>query len=196
MVKAMKKTIQVVIEMCQMYNETGRIINMDNLYSSPEVFITLKNKELYARGTVRLNCKYLPRFIKYLKKDMVNLERGLYQFASNIEHNMSLHCWHNKNPVYMLSSCNSTKIDVVQRQSGKNKVTIRCPHAVKTCNKNMQVVDQFNHPISLFLLGEFHTFTKYYKKIAMVLMDFVLVNADLHMKIYQEQVLSPKKKRS
>ena len=77
----------------------------------------------------------------------------------------------------MLSSCDSTKINVVQRQSGKNKVTISCPLAVKKYNENMQAVDQFNHLISLFLLGESHTFTKYYKKIAMVLMDFVLVNA-------------------
>ena len=61
-----------------MHNETGRIINMDNLNSSPEVFNALKNKGLYACGTVRLNHKYLPRFIKYLKKDMVKLERGSY----------------------------------------------------------------------------------------------------------------------
>ena len=31
----------------------------------------------------------------------------------------------------MLSSCDSIKIDVVQRQSGKNKFTISCPLAVK-----------------------------------------------------------------
>ena len=195
MVEAMQKTIQTVTDMCRTYNDTGRIINMDNLYSSPEVFIALKNKGLYARGTVRLNRKYLPRFIKYLKKDMVNLERGSYLFASNIEHNMSMHCWHDKNPVHMLSSCDSTKVDVVRRQSGKNKVTISCPLAVKNYNENMQAVDQFNHLISLFSLGESHTFTKYYKKIAMVLMDFVLVNAYLHMKIYQEQELSPKPKK-
>ena len=103
--------------MCQKYNGTGRIINMDNLYSSPEVFIALKKKGLYARGTVRLNRKYLPRFIKYLKKDMANLERGSYQFASNIEHNMSMHYWHDKNSVHMLSSCDATKINVMQRQS-------------------------------------------------------------------------------
>ena len=194
-VQEVQKTIRTVTDMCRSYNGTGRIINMDNLYSSPEVFIALKNKGLYARGTVRLNRKYLPRFIKYLKKDMANLERGSYQFASNIEHNMSMHCWHDKNPVHMLSSCDSTNIDVVQRQSGKNKVTISCPVVVKKYNENMQAVDQFNHLISLFSLGESHTFTKYYKKIAMVLMDFVLVNAYLHMKIYQEQEVSPKPKK-
>ena len=195
MVEAMQKTIRTVTDMCGKYNETGRIINMDNLYSSPEVFIALKKKGLYARGTVRLNRKYLPRFIKYLKKDMANLERGSYQFASNIKYNMSMHCWHDQNPVHMLSSCDSTIVDVVQRQSGNKKVTISCPLAVKKYNENMQAVDQFNHLISLFSLGDSHTFTRYYKKIAMVLMDFVLVNAYLHMKIYQEQELIPKPKK-
>ena len=195
LVEEMQKTIRTVTEMCRKYKNSGRIINMDNLYSSPEVFIALKNYGLYARGTVRLNRKYLPKFIKYLKKDMATLDRGSYQFASNIKHNMSMHCWHDSNPVHMLSSCDSTIVDVVERQAGKNKVTISCPVAVKEYNENMQAVDQFNHLISLFSLAENHTFTKYYKKIAMVLMDFVLVNAYLHMKIYQEQELYPKPKK-
>ena len=87
----------------------------------------------------------------------------------------------------MLSSCDSTGVDVVKRQSGRNKVTISCPVVVNKYNENMQAVDQFNGLISLFSLGESHTFTKYYKKIAMVLMDFVLVNAYLHRKIHHEQ---------
>ena len=55
MVEAMQKTIRTVTDMCQKYNGKGKIINMDNLYSSPEVFIALKKKRLYACGTVRLN---------------------------------------------------------------------------------------------------------------------------------------------
>ena len=190
-----QKTLQTVTDMCRKYNGSGRIINMDNLYSSPEVFIALKNNGLYARGTVRLNRKYLPKFIRYMRKDLKQIDRGSYEFASNIEHNMSMHCWHDSNPVHMLSSCDSTGVDVVKRQSGRNKVTISCPVVVKKYNENMQAVDQFNGLISLFSLGESHTFTKYYKKIAMVLMDFVLVNAYLHRKIHHEQEESPKPKK-
>ncbi len=65
-----QKTLQTVTDMCRKYNGSGRIINMDNLYSSPEVFIALKNNGLYARGTVRLNCKYLPKFFRYMRKDL------------------------------------------------------------------------------------------------------------------------------
>lgn len=190
-----QKTIRTVTDMCRKYYGTGRIINMDNLYSSPEVFIALKNNGLYARGTVRLNRKYLPKFIKYMRNDLKKIDRGSYEFASNIEYNMSMHCWHDSNPVHMLSSCDSTGVDVVKRQSHGNKVTISCPVAVKKYNENMQAVDQFNGLISLFSLGESHTFTKYYKKIAMVLMDLVLVNAYLHRKIHHEQEETPKPKK-
>ena len=61
----------------------------------------------------------------------------------------------------------------------------------------MQAVDQFNKLMSLFSLSEAHTFTKYYKKIAMVLMDFVFVNSYLHHKILIETSpsIDNKKKR-
>ena len=50
MVEAMQKTIRTVTDMCQKYNGTGRIINMDNLYSSPEVFIALRKKDCMLVG--------------------------------------------------------------------------------------------------------------------------------------------------
>ena len=82
---------------------------------------------------------------------MTKLPRGSYQFAVNREYNMSMHCWHDKNPVHVLSTADST---------------------------------QFNKLMSLFSLAQAHAFTKYYKKIAMVLMDFVLVNSYLHLKLW------------
>ena len=40
---------------------------------------------------------------------------------------MSMHSWHDSNPVHMLSSYDSTGVDVVKRQYRGNKVTISCP---------------------------------------------------------------------
>ena len=179
-----QKTVQIVTNLCKNYAGSGRVINMDNLYSSPLVFIKLKEMSLYARGTVRLNRKYLPRFIKYMKKDMTKLPRGSYQFAVNKEYNMSMHCWHDKNPVHVLSTADSTQVEEVSRRSGMDRIVVKCPSTVKNYNKNMQAVDQFNKLMSLFSLAQAHAFTKYYKKIAMVLMDFVLVNSYLHHKLW------------
>ena len=37
--KVAQKTVQTVTSLCKNYRHTGRIINMDNLYSSPLVFV-------------------------------------------------------------------------------------------------------------------------------------------------------------
>ena len=50
--KVAQKTVQTVTSLCKNYKHTGRIIDMDNLYSSPLVFIKLKEMSLYTRGTV------------------------------------------------------------------------------------------------------------------------------------------------
>lgn len=193
--KTAQKTVQTVTSLCKNYQGSGRVINMDNLYSSPLVFIKLKEMSLYARGTVRLNRKYLPKFIQYLRRDMSNLKRGSYQFAVNTEYNMSMHCWHDKNPVHVLSTADSTTVEEVSRKQGSDKIIVQCPSTIKNYNKNMQAVDQFNKLMSLFSLCEAHTFTKYYKKIAMVLMDFVFVNSYLHHKLFLESIVSPDEKR-
>ena len=52
-----------------------------------------------------------------------------------------------------------------------------CPNTVKKFNKNIQDVYKFNDFMSLFSLNEINVFTKYYKKIAMEPLDFILVNA-------------------
>ena len=75
-------------------------MNIDNLYSSPLIVVKLNEISLYARGTICLNRKYLPCFMKYLDKDMKKLLRGSCQFAV---YNMTMHCWNDKNHVYILS---------------------------------------------------------------------------------------------
>ena len=60
--KDVPKMVQLVTSMCKCLKGTGVVVNMDNLYSSPEAFIALKKLGIYARGTFRSNRKYLPFF--------------------------------------------------------------------------------------------------------------------------------------
>ena len=46
----------------------------------------------------------------------------------------------------------------------------------------MQGVDQFNKLITLFSMSNLH-FDKYYKKVAMILMDLAVTNSYLHYKM-------------
>ena len=58
----------------------------------------------------------------------------------------------------------------------------------------MQGVDQFNKLLTLHSLASLK-FDKYYKKIAMVLLDFALTNAYLHYKIANEDTMDKKYRR-
>ena len=56
-------------------------------------------------------------------------------------------------------------------------VEVPCPASIRKYNEEMGGVDRFNQLMSLFSLRKLLTFDRYYKKVAMVLMDFVLINA-------------------
>ena len=180
--KEVPKMVQLVTSMCKCLKGTGIVVNMDNLYSSPEVFIALKKIGIYARGTFRSNRKYLPSFVKFTKSETLKLPRGCFRLATNEEHNLSCYAWNDKNPVHILSSADGTDVETTRRRSKSEKINVLCPSAVKRYNQGMQAVDQFNKLLTLFSLASLK-FDKYYKKIAMVLLDFAITNAYLHHKI-------------
>ena len=178
----MPKTVKLVSSMCEMLRNSGCVVNMDNLYSSPEVFIELRRMGIYARGTVRTNRKYLPKFIQFSKTDVKNMARGSYRFATNDQYQISCYAWNDKNPVHLLSTADSTDVQFTKRQTKSEKINVVCPVAIKEYNAGMQGVDQFNRLITLFSMSNLH-FDKYYKKVAMILMDLAVTNAYLHYKM-------------
>ena len=122
---------------------------------------------------------------------MKNLERGHFRFATNRMFNMSVYAWNDKNPVHVMSTADATTLDIVDRRTKNQVIEVGCPLAVKLYNEGMQGVDQFNKLMSLFSMYKLNTFEKYYKKIAMVLFDFALVNAYQHFRMDNSN-LSPK----
>ena len=52
--------------------------------------------------------------------------------------------------------------------------------AIRKFNHGMHGVDRFDLLVSLFSLAKQHSFRKYYNKLTMGLLDFALVNAELH----------------
>ena len=44
------KLVSLVLDMCKGMYSSGRVVNMDNYYTSPEVAIALAKKEVYIRG--------------------------------------------------------------------------------------------------------------------------------------------------
>ena len=185
------RMVKLVTSLCECLRGTGVVVNMDNLYSSPEVFIHLHQMGIFARGTFRSNRKYLPSSVHFSKSEVKDLPRGCFRLATNKEFNLSCYAWNDKNPVHLLSSADGTDIDVTQRRSKSEKIDVLCPSAIKRYNLGMQGVDQFNKLLTLFSLANLK-FNKYYKKIAMVLLDFGLTNAFIHYKLANKGTLDKK----
>ena len=140
---------------------------------------------VYARGTFRTTKKYLPQFIKFSKAETEKLPRGCFRLATNAKHNLSCYAWNDNSPVHVLSSADGTIMETTKRKSKSEKIDVFCPVAVKKYNQGMQGVDQFNKMLTLFSLANLK-FDKYYKKIAMVLLDFAITNAFLHYRLANE----------
>ena len=187
-IPAMVKTVTSV---CEPLRGTGVVVNMDNLYSSPEVFINLLKMGIFARGTIRCNRRYLPTFIRFTKSEAKSLPRGCFRVATNEEYNLSCYAWHDKNPVHVLSSADGTDCVSTKRKTKSVKVDFLCPSAIERYNHGMQGVDQFNKLLTLFSMANLK-FNKYYKKIAMVLLDFALTNAFLHFRLANKKRLDKK----
>ena len=95
---------------------------MDNLCSSPEIFIELRRMDIYAREIVCTNRKYLPSFIQLSKADVKNMARGSYRFATNDNHQISCYAWNDKNSVHLLSTADSTDVQFTKRQTKSEKL--------------------------------------------------------------------------
>ena len=180
--KDVPKMVNLVCTLCEMLRGTGVVVNMDNLYSSPEVFIRLKEMGIYARGTFRKNRKYLPSFIQFKKNELKKMSRGCFRFAINKKHHLSCYAWNDKCPVHLLSSADGTYITSTQRRVKATKIDVVCPSVVQRYNEGMQGVDQYNKLLTLFSMANLK-WNRYYKKVAMVLLDFAITNAYLHFKM-------------
>jgi hypothetical protein len=58
---------KLVLEMCRRYNNTLRRVNMYNYYTSPAVLIMLRNRGIYAIGTVKKKRRLVPAQIVLTK---------------------------------------------------------------------------------------------------------------------------------
>ena len=67
-------TTQLVTTLLQGYKNMGHIVFIDKFYSSPDLFLSLKDKfGIRACGTVRLNRKHMPHI---LQPSVLKLKKG------------------------------------------------------------------------------------------------------------------------
>ena len=187
------KTTKLVLDICSKMQGTGRVVNTDNYYTSPQLAIALKNVGIYFRGTCRRSRKMFPNSVTFSKKEAKKVGRGKVKIAVNQRHGLTAMGWTDGNAVHFLSSVDGNTMTTVNRRIGCEKKSITAPIAIKRYNKGMQGVDRFDQLMSLFSLASRHPFKKWYKKMMMALLDIGLVNAEQHywMKNKEEKKNNP-----
>ena len=174
------KIDNIVVDMCRPYYGSGRVVNMDNLYTGPVVAAFLAKKDVYIRGTVRTNRAGFPKAVIIQKLEASKRGRGVIKCMIDKHHKLAAYGWTDGNPVHLLTSADSTSVSEVTRQIGTKKRRVRAPLVAKRYNEGMQAVDRNDQLRQLFSLSGRHGFKKYYVKIALGLFDMALANAWIH----------------
>jgi Transposase IS4 len=171
---------KLVLELCQPLFGTKRIVNMDNFYVSPQLLEQLYLKGLYARGTVRMSRKHTPKHLTFSKRDLAKYPRGSYRVgvcSEGVNRPIIFASWLDGSVVNILSNVDSTECTEIKRTHGGSSKTYEAPQVLQQYSKFMQGVDRVDQIRARFSIADGHTFKKWYKKLAMGLIDFARVNA-------------------
>ena len=127
----------VVLQLTRKIKERNIRLFTDNFYTSPSLFMTLKNDGIYACGTVRANRKGMPRDFKSDKE----MKRGDADFRHT--HGLYAVKWKDNRSVHVLSTIDGTEMtNVKRRQRGQSeKVNEPCPKMISTYNDGMKGTD-------------------------------------------------------
>lgn len=165
-----------VLQLCQPLFGKGRVLNIDNYYTSPQLMDQLMSRGLYCRGTVRKNRKHVPVIARFTVQERA-MSRGYCKFAVRADKKMLCASWNDGNEVSIMSTADGTTMATVERRMGARREPIPAPEAIKNYNRYMQGVDRLDQLRACFSLTDGHSFKYWYRKLAFGLIDMARVNA-------------------
>lgn len=151
--------------------QPGHVVYMDNYYSSPSLFSSLKEKQLGAVGTVRVNRRGLPTEIKTKQKK--NMPTRHWRKG-----NMLALSWFDKKQVNMLSTVHTAMfqdVSIRDRRSATGSRQVKKPTSVAAYNTFMGGVDKADQLVSYY--GFPHRHKRWYLSIFHQLTELCLTNA-------------------
>ncbi|XP_050410991.1 piggyBac transposable element-derived protein 4-like [Patella vulgata] len=135
-------TSRVVLDLTRKCQFQNMIVNVDNFYTSANLFRELENVGIFARGTCRTNRKNWPKNLKPKDEDVKKWPSGEYKImqASNLTAGM----WKDKRIVNFMSTADSplSTVEVQRKQKDGTVKTVKCPVTIKEYNSNMAGVDR------------------------------------------------------
>ena len=129
---------RVVLDLSERLRGGHYVLNMDNFFSSLELFERLKREGLYARGTVRVNRRGWPR---QLLSEVRLRSQG--DCAAAQKGTLSAFSWRDKRVVNLLSTADDPTVEttVSRKQRDGTKKEVPCPSTLLHYNNNMNGVD-------------------------------------------------------
>lgn len=175
--------LSLIMDMCEPLSGSGRVVNMDNYYTSPKAAWMLAQEKVYMRGTCRTNRIGFPSGISFSSKEKNNWDRGSMRGMIERRKGIAAFGWLDGNPVHFLTTADGNGDTEVKRRVGRERMSVRAPIGILQYNKGMQAVDRHDQLREGFSLSARHGFKKYYQKIALGLIDMAVVNAWIHYKL-------------
>ena len=180
---------RVVCDMTRNIWGMHHIVNIDNFFTSPDLFEKLLDKGTYARGTVRSNRKGYPLSI-LKQKDLK--EQGQYNTAQKGE--LTACVWRDKKPIFLLSSAeNPASLNTtVPRKSRNGQIKdIPAPTIIPQYNMNMNGVDHSDQMRTEY--STYRTSRKWWHYLFWFLFDLCITNGLVLMKESQNHQRYTKK---
>lgn len=149
----------------------GSQVFFDNFFSSTKLLQVLREKDILACGTFRVNKRDLPQVVKENNK----LERGSYIWRRKAE--VVAYQWRDSKNVHLMSNYHDPEDRVqVQRtlQNGK-KMAVECPSVVKDYNTWMGGVDKFDQKRNAYPADR--RSKRWWSRIFYFMLDAAVVNA-------------------
>ena len=183
---------QVVSQLVE-HLQPGHIVYMDNYYTSPSLFLALKEKRMGAVGTVRANRKGLPEEIRTKHKKGTPTRHWR-------KGNMLALSWYDKKQVNVLSTIHTaTSVDVAvrDRRSDTGSRRVQKPSSVASYNTYMGGVDKADQLVSYYRLPHrhrrwylaiFHQLTKLCTTNAMILYE-TITKKSISLKQFRAQLI-------
>jgi hypothetical protein len=182
--------VSLIMDMCEPFFGSGRVINMDNYYTSPTIACMLSEQKLYMRGTCRTNRIGFPGGITFSTREKSNLYRGSIKGMIEKRKRIAAFGWLDGNPVHFITTADGNAATTVNRRIGREQKAIEAPVGIRNYNAGMQAVDRHDQLRERFPLCSRHGFKKYYQKIALGLIDMAVVNAWIHYKLVNPEKCS------
>ena len=157
---------RVVFDLMVNYLDKAHHLYVDNFYTSLNLVKSLKDRQTYVCGTIRVNRGEFPKNFKDAKLEVGN---SIYIEMDGI---VAVH-WKDKRDVFVMSSIHSNKESTVHRHKGD----IVKPVMIQCYNQHMGGVDRYDQRLSYYGLNR--KSIKWWKKVFFRLFEMSIVNSML-----------------